>query len=264
MSKVFKEFEINAIKLLLQKHLDKKTIELISSYEGEFEYEYTGSGYFLSINAEWIPKNEIVISVPFVVGRFDKIQAAFVIFIRNNEFTLECHTCGEISIPANFRSLDVKIDTIKPNIINIVYDPSKRKTKIKRLFIAFFILALISIFWFLYNENRRIVKNILQLKNLPSSISDIECISWGLTDVLTKCAFKVSPKEFDSLLKGWHFSKKSYVLNISSHYYEPTVGKEFLINKSYIVYPKEYTKGGYVQVFTDANKTNVLIDMYIE
>jgi hypothetical protein len=46
------------------------------------------------------------------------------------------------------------------------------------------------------------VAGMLNIAPLPASISDIDCASFGFTDVEMRCAFKIAPADFDALLAG--------------------------------------------------------------
>ena len=118
MKTTFREFEVKAIRLMAAEFLPDALTERICSHVGVSEYEYTGCGYFLSIEEEWIPEENTVLSELSVVGRNGMIQAGFVVFIGENEFTLECHTWGEVDVPSNFRDIKVDIGIIHPNIID--------------------------------------------------------------------------------------------------------------------------------------------------
>ena len=124
---------------------------------------------------------------------------------------------------------------------------------------------MIYIGYYFYNEEKRIVTNILNINFLPNSVENIKCESWGYTDVLTKCTFKISPKEFPYLLEGWSFSKENRT-NIFSHNVgaAPQIGTNFLIHEAYIIYPKSFKHGGYVQLLTNKDRTDVTVYIYIE
>ena len=126
------------------------------------------------------------------------------------------------------------------------------------LFIAIIIILIFSI-----NGNNQQIIKILNIKKVPNSVHNIECESWGMTDVLTTCTFKINPKQFTLLLKGWNFLPDN-IAHTFSHDDGPKMGLNFLINESYIVHPKNYLHGGHVQIATDLNRTNVIIDIYIE
>jgi hypothetical protein len=78
--------------------------------EAEFVgYEYTGSGYFLSVRHATLPKERVVCHEPIVTGSADGITCGFIIFIENGELTIECHSWGDADIPEAFRDTDVQV-----------------------------------------------------------------------------------------------------------------------------------------------------------
>ena len=72
-------------------------------------YEYTGSGYYLTVRHPNLPKDRIVCSKPIIVGESENIQCGFVVFLENNELTIECHSWGELEIPENFREKSIQL-----------------------------------------------------------------------------------------------------------------------------------------------------------
>jgi hypothetical protein len=113
----FRDFEIEAIRLLTDGVLSPDQLALLAEYSDTVEYDYTGSGYFLTLEKEWLPKVEGTYSEPAVVGNYENIQSGFVVFLRKNELTLECHTWGEIDVPENYRDKPVKISTPQINAV---------------------------------------------------------------------------------------------------------------------------------------------------
>lgn len=105
---MLKEFEKKVIKLL--------TSGVFSSYEIEEIIETAkfvglednaGSGYFITIQHANFPKDYLVCSTPTIIGEFDDVNCGFVIFLENEELTLECHSWGEKELPQDFREKDI-------------------------------------------------------------------------------------------------------------------------------------------------------------
>jgi hypothetical protein len=44
-----------------------------------------------------------------VVGVGGGVLAGFVVFLQNNELTLECHGYGDVAVPPDFRDRDVQV-----------------------------------------------------------------------------------------------------------------------------------------------------------
>ena len=124
------------------------------------------------------------------------------------------------------------------------------------------LLVITYIFWFFYTEEKRIVRSILKLDSLPSSIVNIECQSIGLTDVMTTCSFTMEAREFDMLLKGWNFKKESR--GGTAHNSYAKLGTDFLIDEAYVIFPKEFKNGGMVSLIVDKSKEHIMAELYIE
>lgn len=106
------------------------------------------------------------------------------------------------------------------------------------------------------------VQNILKLDSLPSSVSNIECQSLGLTDVMTTCSFIIDSSEFKMLLNGWNFKQEN--MGDSAHNRYAKLGKDFLIDKAYVISPKEFKHGGSVSLVVDRDRKHVMVELYIE
>ena len=115
-----------------------------------------------------------------------------------------------------------------------------------------------------YWDNRRVVKTALNLQSLPGSVSAVECIDFGWSDVLFKCRFSINPNDIETLVSGREFheapmSKKTEELKDG-----PLLGREFMIDTRYQVWPDSFKNGGAVTLYTDKAKEQVLLSVYIE
>jgi hypothetical protein len=108
---VFRDFEVEALRLLLEDAVTPAQMQLIEAFSGTPKFRYTGSGYFLTISDPALPAARSTQSVPAVVGISGPVQCGFVAFLGNHELTLECHTWGPVNVPANFREQLVRIST---------------------------------------------------------------------------------------------------------------------------------------------------------
>jgi len=106
-----RKFELEAIHLMSGNALSQEQLASIDHYSGSVEYKYTGSGYFLTIEQEWLPDATHTLSEPAVVGKAGEIQCGFVLFLEPHKLVLECHTWGEVDVPENFRERSVLIST---------------------------------------------------------------------------------------------------------------------------------------------------------
>lgn len=105
----FRPFEAEVLKVLVSGHLAEDRLAKILDSAELVSYEYTGSGYFLTVQHSSLPARRVVCSKPLVLGRAGEVQCGFVVFLENAELTLECHTWGPIDVPKDFRDHGVEI-----------------------------------------------------------------------------------------------------------------------------------------------------------
>jgi hypothetical protein len=115
----FREFEKEAIRLMAAEVLSEG--QLVHALEADHpsHYNYTGSGYFLTVKHASLPIEARALSDPPVVGSVGGVQAGFVIFLGNQELTLECHTWGAIDVPEDFRDQQVVVSTPPVNFVDL-------------------------------------------------------------------------------------------------------------------------------------------------
>ena len=106
-----RDFELEAIRLMAGGELSEQQLRILEDLESAERYEYTGSGYYLTLRHVSLPAAERTLSTPAVVGEAGDVRCGFVAFLGNSELVLECHTWGEVDVPDNFRELDVSIST---------------------------------------------------------------------------------------------------------------------------------------------------------
>jgi hypothetical protein len=116
---VFRKFEAEAIKLMASHALPEQLLADVLATESADSYEYTGCGYFLTVKNHSLPVEQRSLSDPPVAGISGEIQAGFIVYLGDNELTLECHTWGAVDVPSNFRELDVKIQTPPINFVDL-------------------------------------------------------------------------------------------------------------------------------------------------
>jgi hypothetical protein len=107
---VFRDFELEALELLLRDAVPPAQMRLIREFSGPIKYRYSGSGYFLTISDPSLPVERSTHSVPAAVGTSGEVQCGFA-FLGSHELTLECHTWGPVDVPADFRDQAVRIST---------------------------------------------------------------------------------------------------------------------------------------------------------
>jgi hypothetical protein len=115
----FRDFEIEAIKLMAEGVMTERLLAEVLSAETADSYDYTGSGYFITVRNPAFPEERHLLSDPLVVGQSGDIQAGFAAYFGNREFTLECHTWGAVDVPAGFRDMQVQITTPPNNYVDV-------------------------------------------------------------------------------------------------------------------------------------------------
>lgn len=100
---VFSDYEQDVVERLLEAHLSQAEIAAVVADCEFVSLEHTGVGYFLTVSHAAIPKSRVVCHEPLLVGTADGFDCGFVIFLERGELTLECHSWGDGSIPADVR-----------------------------------------------------------------------------------------------------------------------------------------------------------------
>lgn len=114
-----------------------------------------------------------------------------------------------------------------------------------------------------YLSTSQLVANILKIKSPPPSLEVVDCESPFTTDVLTTCMIKIAPNDFPKLLSGYQFEETD-TQGTSYSIVFIKVGTEFSVSTQYSVEPNEFEHGGFVKIFTNADRNMAIIDLYIE
>ncbi len=104
-----KDYEKKVIEILVSNKLSPEALANVIQNAEFVSYQYTGSGYFLTIRHSDLPENRVVCDRPFPVGKAENIQCGFIVFLKNNELTIECHQWGELEIPEDFREKNIEL-----------------------------------------------------------------------------------------------------------------------------------------------------------
>jgi hypothetical protein len=107
--KPFKQFERKVVKALVSSHLPGDEVEAVLDGATFVSYDYTGSGYYLTVRHPSLPSARMVCDAPLLKGTSGKIVSGFVAFLENGELTLECHTWGAVDVPEDFREREVDV-----------------------------------------------------------------------------------------------------------------------------------------------------------
>jgi hypothetical protein len=113
-----RQFEIDAITLLSGDVLSASQLAEVTNLEAVDSYEYTGSGYYLTLSHPSLPAEQETLSRPFVFGTSGDMRSGFVGFLGGGKFVLECHTWGEVDVPASFRDMNVVISVEEVSVIS--------------------------------------------------------------------------------------------------------------------------------------------------
>ena len=106
--KPFSDFEREVVKTCLASQLPVDEVEAVLDSATWVSYEYTGSGYYLTVRHPSLPSERAICDMP-LTGRSGNIVCGFVVFLGNGELTLECHTWGPEDVPEDFRERQVEI-----------------------------------------------------------------------------------------------------------------------------------------------------------
>jgi hypothetical protein len=115
----FRPFEIEAIRLMAEGVLSAAQLKILAQMDEPLRYEHTGCGYFLTVAHASFPDHRCTLSEPAVVGTAGEVQAGFIVFLGENELTLECHTWGAVDVPEDFRDRSVEISTRPINVVDL-------------------------------------------------------------------------------------------------------------------------------------------------
>ncbi|PKO78700.1 MAG: hypothetical protein CVU21_01780 [Betaproteobacteria bacterium HGW-Betaproteobacteria-15] len=105
----FREFEMGAIRLMAAGILTEAQLRAVQEADKPCRYNYTG--YYLTVAHASLPTEQRTLSDPPVVGNAGEVQAGFVVFLGDQEVTLECHSWGVIDVPEDFREQGVLVST---------------------------------------------------------------------------------------------------------------------------------------------------------
>ena len=112
---ILKTYEIKVLHLLLSNRLTMVSVDALLREAKFVRFEETGSGYFLTLEHPSLPKTRFVFDDPIVIGHVDGVDCGFVVFVENEQLTIECHSWGAMDVPNGFREKDnVLIKTTSP------------------------------------------------------------------------------------------------------------------------------------------------------
>lgn len=104
-----RDFEIEAIGLLVGSTLSNEELVQVLDEGSVTELKETGYGYFLTLAHPGLSQERLVCDKPVVSGRHDHLRCGFVVFIEDRELTLECYPLFGDPLPNGFRLQPVEI-----------------------------------------------------------------------------------------------------------------------------------------------------------
>lgn len=111
-----REFEVEVIRLLGNSTPFAEILHRLVQSRINVQIDYTGVGYFLTIDSPSLPESRAILSDPVVVAEVDGIECGFIAFIEHHSLMLECYTYGDDCMAPDFRDRTVvpRIQTSVP------------------------------------------------------------------------------------------------------------------------------------------------------
>ncbi len=98
--------------ILVSGIIPNETLKDIKTAPNISKYDITENGYFLTIKHPGLPLKRIVCDKPVLMGECNDLETGFIVFIENNELTIECHGWGDKKIPKDFREWNIQIKKV--------------------------------------------------------------------------------------------------------------------------------------------------------
>jgi len=106
----FKVYEVEVLKLLLAPEFSPDAVLRLLDGASASHIEYTNYGFYVSIKHSAIGKVRRVFSGGTTVsGRLNGKSAGFVVFLEDEELTLEIFPYDREALPSTFRDSDVQL-----------------------------------------------------------------------------------------------------------------------------------------------------------
>jgi hypothetical protein len=109
MDACLKKFEQEVVSHLLKDKVTTDELQKVLSECSIQSYDFTGAGYFLDLSCKDLKLVKQTIDEPLVTGKNNGIEVGFLLFVDNEEITIECHGWGGGNLPENIRELDFLI-----------------------------------------------------------------------------------------------------------------------------------------------------------
>jgi hypothetical protein len=103
----FRSFEAEVLKLLATATLGDDVVSGVIRDASFVGFKHSGVGYFLTVRHPRLPKAQLVLSQPIVVGSVGEVCGSYLAFLGQNELVLEY--AGVTDVPSNIRDLHVQV-----------------------------------------------------------------------------------------------------------------------------------------------------------
>lgn len=104
-----RSFEKEAVRLLAGGVLPGPVLEAVAASTAWALEQQSPGGYYLRLRRDGLPLDRVVCSQPAVSGTAGDVVCGFVVFIEDEELTLECHSWGPGDVPSDFREYPVEV-----------------------------------------------------------------------------------------------------------------------------------------------------------
>ena len=114
-SEIFRDFERDAITRLCAEVLSRTVLDAVFR-EAEFvDLDHSGCGYHLTIRHDALPQKRCIGDTGIVLGKAEDVLVGFVVYLQDNELTLDCHNIGDAAgIPNDIRDRSLEITSREP------------------------------------------------------------------------------------------------------------------------------------------------------
>jgi hypothetical protein len=112
-------------------------------------------------------------------------------------------------------------------------------------------------------DDRRLLKSLLNIPELPGSIQVEKCKSCAISDVISVCRFTLAPEDADKIVHGYPYredaSLTKYAMIVCGD-----VGTSFVPTTAFEFIPPEFKYGGWIRLFLSADRSQGLVEYYEE
>ncbi|RYZ83267.1 MAG: hypothetical protein EOP04_20305 [Proteobacteria bacterium] len=105
----FRQHEKKAVRILAGSHIESTLLEGLLS-RNDCEYDYTIVGYFITVADPRITL-DLTCHTPGITGTDGTTLTSYIVFLRLNKLTLECHLCdGSELLDEDYRDKEIELE----------------------------------------------------------------------------------------------------------------------------------------------------------